>query len=74
VIVPIFEVRDVTYSITTVTALDGLNLTIMRAKSCLLGATGPASLPAQYSDGLCFGKESVAFQGEPLTEGAWRRR
>ena len=84
-IVPIFEVREVTYSYHEVTALDGLNLTIMPGERvALLGANGSGkSTLLSILDGLCFPeKGSVAFQGEPLTEGrlggdveiAFRRR
>ena len=69
--VPVFEVRDVTYSYHEVTALDGLNLTIMPGQRiALLGANGSGkSTLLNLLDGLCFPeKGSVAFQGEPLTE------
>jgi cobalt/nickel transport system ATP-binding protein len=71
VTVPIFEARDVTYSYREVTALDGLNLTIMPGERvALLGANGSGkSTLLSMLDGLCFPeKGSVAFQGEPLTE------
>jgi cobalt/nickel transport system ATP-binding protein len=85
VTVPIFEACDVTYSYHEVTALDGLNLTIMPGERvALLGANGSGkSTLLSILDGLCFPeKGSVAFQGEPLTEGrlggeveiAFRRR
>lgn len=69
--VPIFEVRDVTYSYHEVTALDGLNLTIEPGQRIvLLGANGSGkSTLLSMLDGLHFPqKGSVAFRGEPLTE------
>ena len=69
--VPVFELRDVTYRYHEVTALDGLNLTIMPGQRiALLGANGSGkSTLLSILDGLCFPeKGSVAFQGEPLTE------
>ena len=71
VTVPIFEARDVTYSYQEVTALDGLNLTIMPGERvALLGANGSGkSTLLSMLDGLCFPKKgSIAFQGEILTE------
>jgi cobalt/nickel transport system ATP-binding protein len=71
VTVPVFEVRDVIYSYHEVTALDGLNLTIMPGQRvALLGANGSGkSTLLSILDGLCFPeKGSVAFQGDPLTE------
>ena len=70
--VPIFELRDVTYRYHEVTALDGLNLTIMPGERiALLGANGSGkSTLLSILDGLCFPqKGSIAFQGEVLTEG-----
>ena len=51
VTVPIFELRDVTYRYHEVTALDGLNLTIMPGERiALLGANGSGKVDsAQYS-------------------------
>lgn len=75
--VPIFEVRDVTYRYHEVTALDGLNLTIMSGERvALLGANGSGkSTLLSILDGLCFPeKGSVAFQGQPLTENRLGRR
>ena len=69
--VPIFDVREVTYSYHEVTALDGLNLTIMPGQRiALLGANGSGkSTLLSLLDGLYFPeKGSIAFQGEPLTE------
>ncbi len=69
--VPIFEVRDVTYRYPEVTALDGLNLTIMPGQRiALLGANGSGkSTLLSILDGLCFAEQgTVAFQGQPLTE------
>src|SRR5450631_2018653 len=71
VTVPVFEVRDVTYSYHEATALDGLTLAIMPGQRvALLGANGSGkSTLLSILDGLCFPqKGSVAFQGEPLTE------
>jgi cobalt/nickel transport system ATP-binding protein len=71
VTVPIFDVREVTYSYHEVTALDGLNLTIMPGQRiALLGANGSGkSTLLSLLDGLYFPeKGSIAFQGEPLTE------
>lgn len=69
--VPIFEVRDVTYRYQEVTALDGLNLTIMAGQRiALLGANGSGkSTLLSILDGLYFPqKGNVVFCGEPLTE------
>ncbi len=69
--VPIFELRDVTYRYHEVTALDGLNLTIMPGERvALLGANGSGkSTLLSILDGLCFPeKGSVTFQGDILTE------
>ena len=57
--VPIFEARDVTYSYHEVTALDGLNLTIMPGERvALLGANGSGkSTLLSMLDGLCFPEE-----------------
>ena len=71
VTVPIFEVRDVTYRYREVTALDGLNLTVMPGQRiALLGANGSGkSTLLSMLDGLCFSeKGSVAFCGELLAE------
>jgi cobalt/nickel transport system ATP-binding protein len=71
VTVPIFEVRDVTFSYQEVTALDGLDLTIMPGQRIvLLGANGSGkSTLLGVLDGLYFPqKGNVAFCGEPLTE------
>jgi cobalt/nickel transport system ATP-binding protein len=69
--VPVYEVRDVTYRYQEVTALDGLNLTVMPGQRiAMLGANGSGkSTLLSLLDGLCFPeKGSVAFHGEPLTE------
>jgi cobalt/nickel transport system ATP-binding protein len=71
VTVPIFDVREVTYSYHEVTALDGLNLTIMPGQRiALLGANGSGkSTLLSLLDGLYFpDKGSVEFRGESLTE------
>src|ERR1700719_810070 len=71
VTVPIFELRDVTYRYHEVTALDGLNLTIMPGERiALLGANGSGkSKLLSILDGSYFPqKGGVAFRGEPLTE------
>jgi cobalt/nickel transport system ATP-binding protein len=68
---PIFEVRDVTYRYHEVTALDGLNLTIMPGQRiAVLGANGSGkSTLLSILDGLYFPqKGSVSFCGGPLTE------
>ena len=69
--VPIFEVRDVTYRYREVTALDGLDLTVLAGQRVvLLGANGSGkSTLLSMLDGLCFPERgSVAFEGESLTE------
>ncbi len=69
--VPIFEVRDVSYSYQEVTALDGLNLTIMPGQRIvLLGANGSGkSTLLSLLDGLLFPqKGSIEFCSEALTE------
>ena len=74
---PIFEVRDVTYRYQEVTALDGLNLTIMPGQRiALLGANGSGkSTLLSILDGLYFPqKGSVTFCGEPLTENRLQTR
>jgi cobalt/nickel transport system ATP-binding protein len=71
VTVPIFEVRDVTYRYREVTALDGLDLTVLAGQRVvLLGANGSGkSTLLSMLDGLCFPERgSVAFEGESLTE------
>jgi cobalt/nickel transport system ATP-binding protein len=71
VIVPVFEAREVSYSYNKLTALDGLNLSIMPGQRvALLGANGSGkSTLLSVLDGLLFPqKGSVFFQGEPLTE------
>jgi len=70
-VIPVFEARDVTYSYNDVTALDGLNLTIMRGQRIvLLGANGSGkSTLLGILDGLHFPqKGGVEFCGAPLTE------
>ena len=74
---PIFEVRDVTYRYQEVTALDGLNLTIMPGQRvALLGANGSGkSTLLSILDGLHFPqKGSVEFRGELLTESRLQTR
>lgn len=71
VTVPVFELREVSFSYHDVTALDGLNLTIEPGQRIvLLGANGSGkSTLLSMLDGLCFpGQGSVNFRGEPLTE------
>ena len=68
---PIFELCDVTYRYHEVTALDGLNLTIMPGERvALLGANGSGkSTLLSVLDGLYFPERgSVTFQGNILTE------
>ena len=68
---PLFELRDIAYRYHEVTALDGLNLTIMPGQRiALMGANGSGkSTLLSLLDGLCFPeKGSIAFHGEPLTE------
>ena len=65
VTVPVFDLRDVTYRYHEVTALDGLNLTIMPGQRiALLGANGSGkSTLLSILDGLYFPeKGSVTFQ------------
>ncbi len=69
--VPVFEAREVSYSYHKLTALDGLNLSIMPGQRvALLGANGSGkSTLLSALDGLLFPqKGTVFFQGEPLTE------
>jgi cobalt/nickel transport system ATP-binding protein len=71
VTVPVFEAREVSYSYHKLTALDGLNLSIMPGQRvALLGANGSGkSTLLSALDGLLFPqKGTVFFQGEPLTE------
>src|SRR6476620_9929705 len=68
---PVFEVLDAIYRYHEVTALDGLNLTVMPGQRiALLGANGSGkSTLLSMLDGLCFPeKGSVAFHGELLAE------
>src|SRR5438067_3829171 len=69
--VPVFEVREVTYKYQEVTALDGLNLTVMPGeRTVLLGANGSGkSTLLTMLDGLIYpAKGSIEFCGESLTE------
>jgi cobalt/nickel transport system ATP-binding protein len=69
--VPAFELRDVTFSYQTVTALDEVNLAIPAGRRvALLGANGSGkSTLLRILDGLAFPqKGSVLFSGTPLTE------
>ncbi len=69
--IPIFDVREVTYRYNDVTALEGLNLTIMAGQRiALLGANGSGkSTLLSVLDGLYFPqKGTVTFCGEALTE------
>ena len=68
---PVFEVREVTYKYQEVTALDGLNLTVMPGeRTVLLGANGSGkSTLLTMLDGLIYpAKGSIEFCGESLTE------
>ncbi len=68
---PVFDLRDVTYRYHEVTALDGLNLSVMPGQRiALLGANGSGkSTLLSILDGLYFPqKGSVTFHGESLTE------
>ena len=69
--VRVFEVRTSLSAITTVTALNGLSLSIEPGKRvALLGANGSGkSTLLQILDGLAYPESgSVRFYGEPLTE------
>jgi cobalt/nickel transport system ATP-binding protein len=70
-LVPVFDVREVTFRYNQVTALDGLSLAIEPGKRvALLGANGSGkSTLLRMMDGLVFPeKGSVAFCGDGLTE------
>ncbi len=70
-LVPVFDVRAVTFSYREVTALDSLSLAISPGKRvALLGANGSGkSTLLRILDGLAFAhKGEVHFCGQPLTE------
>jgi cobalt/nickel transport system ATP-binding protein len=69
--VPVFDVREVTFRYRQVTALDNLSLAVSRGRRvALLGANGSGkSTLLRILDGLAFPERGeITFCGEPLTE------
>jgi len=71
-LLPIFQLRDVSFQYENVTAIDGVSLDIEQGKRvALLGANGSGkSTLLRLLDALSFpGAGSISFQGQPLDEG-----
>lgn len=69
--IPVFDVRDIMFRYSDVTALDGLSLTVRRGERCaLLGANGSGkSTLLRILDGLDDPQSGdVLFCGSPLTQ------